>query len=149
MISNTEILARLVLAAVFSGLVGLEREMRRRGAGLRTHILVCLGSTLLMLTGIYLFEHYKDVTTVDPGRIAAQVVSGIGFLGAGTIMQSRGTVKGLTTAASLWIVAGIGLAVGCGFYSGAVIATGISLVVLYLFSSIEREFVRSNGGWKE
>ncbi len=141
MIADHIVVLRLVLAVVFSGFIGLEREVSGRAAGFRTHILVCVGSTLMMLTGIYLFDLYRGVLQVDPGRIAAQVVSGIGFLGAGTIIQTRDSVRGLTTAASLWAAAGIGLAVGCGFYIGALSTTVVVLVVLYVFSGVERRVV--------
>ncbi|MBI3332977.1 MAG: MgtC/SapB family protein [Candidatus Omnitrophica bacterium] len=142
-ISDREVVARLLLAVLFSGLIGLEREVSGRAAGFRTHILVCVGSALMMLTGMHLFAVYHGLTDVDPGRIAAQVVSGIGFLGAGTIIQYHDSVRGLTTAASLWAAAGIGLAVGSGFYVGAVAATGIVLIVLYILSVVEHRLVRS------
>lgn len=137
MVSDTEVLVRLVLTAVLSGLVGLEREAKRRAAGLRTHILVAVGSALIMLTGVHMMALYRGVVEVDPGRLAAQVVSGIGFLGAGTIIQFRDSVRGLTTAASVWTAAGIGLAVGSGFYVGAVATTGLVLAVLLLLRSLE------------
>ncbi|MEW6227795.1 MAG: MgtC/SapB family protein, partial [Bacillota bacterium] len=121
MISQTEIIFRLVLAMMFGGFIGLERESHKRPAGFRTHILVCVGSALVMMISQYAFVNFARTTEYDPGRIAAQVVSGIGFLGAGTILREGPTIKGLTTAASLWVVAGIGLAVGTGFYlAGAV-----------------------------
>ncbi len=142
--NDLEVLLRLLLAACLSGCIGYERERHGRAAGLRTHILVCVGSALLMLTGLFLFEAYHSRTSVDPGRIAAQVVSGIGFLGAGTIMRFRASVRGLTTAASLWAVAGIGLAVGCGFYVGAVAATLIMLLVLYWLTKVEWQLVRKD-----
>lgn len=137
MLSGYQILVRLLLATVLSGLIGFERESRGRAAGLRTHILVCVGSALFMLTSIYMFDIYRGVAAVDPTRIAAQVITGVGFLGAGTILRSGATVKGLTTAASLWAVAGIGLAVGCGFYSAAVITTILVGVTLVVFSKME------------
>ncbi|MBI3318281.1 MAG: MgtC/SapB family protein [Candidatus Omnitrophica bacterium] len=143
MISDVEVMFRLILATVFSGLIGLEREVSGRAAGFRTHILVCVGSALIMLTGIHLFEQYKGIAQVDPTRLAAQVVSGIGFLGAGTIIQYHDSVRGLTTAASLWAAAGIGLAVGSGFYLGALFSTGVVLGVLFFLSQVERRIVRS------
>lgn len=136
MISDTEVILRLMLAVLLSGLVGLEREAKGRAAGLRTHMLVCTGSCLMTLTGVYLMDHYP-AAGIDPTRIAAQVVSGIGFLGAGTIIQFRDSVRGLTTAASVWAAAGIGLAVGAGFYLGAVAATGLVLVVLLMLHRLE------------
>ena len=143
MISDKEVVVRLLLAVLFSGMIGMEREVSGRAAGFRTHILVCVGSALMMLTSLHLFEQYHGITSIDPGRIAAQVVSGIGFLGAGTIIQIRDSVKGLTTAASLWAAAGIGLAVGSGFYTGAVAATAIVLGVLLFLSRVEQSVVGS------
>ncbi|MBI4707138.1 MAG: MgtC/SapB family protein [Candidatus Omnitrophica bacterium] len=137
MLSDKDIIVRLTLTVVLSGLIGLERQIHRRTAGLRTHILVSLGSCLIMLTSLYVFDIYKDITTLDPVRIAAGVITGIGFLGAGTIIRDREGVKGLTTAASLWVVAGIGLAVGCGFQQAAVYTTILSLVVLFFLRYIE------------
>ncbi len=138
MVSDQEVVLRLLLAVLFSGLIGLEREVSGRAAGFRTHILVCVGSTLVMLTAMHLVDLYRGAVSIDPGRVAAQVVSGIGFLGAGTIIQIRDSVRGLTTAAGLWAAAGIGLAVGSGFYVGAVATTAIVLVVLYLLSRVEQ-----------
>lgn len=136
MISNSEVILRLVLSVLLSGLVGLEREAKGRAAGLRTHMLVCVGSCLMTLTGVHLMDSYPGVG-IDPTRMAAQVISGIGFLGAGTIIQFRDSVKGLTTAASVWTAAGIGLAVGGGFYVGAVATTGLMLVVLLMLHRLE------------
>lgn len=141
MVSDQEVIFRLFLAVLFSGLIGLEREVSGRAAGFRTHILVCVGSTLVMLTAIHLMDLYQGVASIDPGRVAAQVVSGIGFLGAGTIIQIRDSVRGLTTAAGLWAAAGIGLAIGSGFYIGAVATTAIVLVVLFLLSRVEQKMV--------
>jgi putative Mg2+ transporter-C (MgtC) family protein len=144
MISDSEVVLRLVLAFVLSGLVGLEREVSGRAAGFRTHILVCVGSTLIMLTAMHQFYFFHGMgVQVDPGRFAAQVVSGIGFLGAGTIIHIRDSVKGLTTAASVWVAAGIGLAIGTGFYVGAVSATALVLIVLFFLSHVERKLVGS------
>jgi len=137
MLSNMQILMRLIMAAILGGLVGFERETHnKRIAGFRTHILVCLGSTLIMLTSIYMFISYGNSAPVDPGRIAAGVVTGIGFLGAGTIIRSRVSVTGLTTAASLWTVAGIGLAVGCGLMMAGIVTTIIALATLYILRKI-------------
>ena len=138
MISDGEVVLRLLLSVLLSGLVGLEREAKGRAAGFRTHILVCLGSTLIMLTGVYMAEHYRSLgVEMDPSRLAAQVVSGIGFLGAGTIIQFRDSVRGLTTAASVWAASGVGLAVGAGFYIGASATTLIVLVVLHALHDFE------------
>ena len=114
------IFEKLLLACILGGLIGYEREARHKSAGLRTNILVCLGSCLVMMISVDI----GDGSGVDAARIAAQVVSGIGFLGAGAIMKEGLSVTGLTTAACLWVVAGVGLAVGLGFYPGAVMTTG-------------------------
>lgn len=129
------VLIRLLLATVCGGAIGFLRSVKRRGAGFKTHILVCLGATLIMMTGEYIFRHVSNGTG-DMARMAAQVVSGVGFLGAGTIMVTgKNQVKGLTTAAGLWACSGIGLAIGIGFYSGAIICT----VIVFLFITICRK----------
>jgi putative Mg2+ transporter-C (MgtC) family protein len=126
-----EIAFRLVIAAALSGLVGLEREWRERTAGLRTHMLVGVGSALFTLVSAYGFNDFlvggSSVVRADPSRIAAQIVTGIGFLGAGAILRQGLNVRGLTTAAGLWVVAAIGMAVGAGYYGGALIGTGVVL----------------------
>jgi len=137
-ITDKEIVIRLVLATLLGGFIGLERQFHRRSAGWRTHILVCLGSCLIMLTSLYIFDIYKSQVSLDPARIAAGVVTGIGFLGAGAIIRDREGVKGLTTAASVWLVAGIGLAVGCGFYTAGLVSTVIAVIVLFFFAYIEK-----------
>ncbi len=137
MLEQYEIIIRLILSTILGGLIGIERESVRRAAGLRTHILVCSGSTLVMLLSVFIFHSYRGYTNLDPARLGAQVISGIGFLGAGTIMRDGNTIKGLTTAASLWAVATIGLALGVGFYTGAIATTIIVLVVLKIFSRLE------------
>lgn len=132
MINNVELLSRLVLAALLGSVIGFERERLSWAAGLRTHMLVCVGSSLIMLVSAFGFADalgQKNVV-LDPSRIAAQVVSGIGFLGAGSILLRGEIVRGLTTAASLWSVAGIGLAVGGGMYTASVGATIIILIIL-------------------
>jgi putative Mg2+ transporter-C (MgtC) family protein len=130
-----ESLLRLALAAVLGGLIGVERELREREAGLRTHLLVALGSALFTIVGAYGFHAFLDsganVVRADPTRIAAQIVTGIGFLGAGAIIRQGLSVRGLTTAATLWVVAAVGLAAGAGYYSAAVITTGLVLIALY------------------
>lgn len=128
------IVLRLVLAALLSGLIGQEREHKNRPAGFRTHILVCVGSAIVMITSEFVFERYKGVTNLDPARLGAQVISGIGFLGAGTIIRQGVNVKGLTTAASLWATACVGLAVGIGFYEGAIVGAVIIYLTLILLS---------------
>jgi putative Mg2+ transporter-C (MgtC) family protein len=116
-----EVLLRLFVAAGLGGAIGLERELRERQAGLRTHLVVSVGSALFTLVSAYGFHNFEG--TVDPTRIAAQIVSGIGFLGAGAIIRQGLSVRGLTTAASLWLVAAIGMASGAGYWDGALIAT--------------------------
>ena len=137
MLDDAQVVQHLVLALILSGLIGLERQIRRRTAGLRTHILVCLGSCLMMLTSIRVFDIYKNEVPLDPARIAAGVITGVGFLGAGAIMVDRTNIKGLTTAASIWMVAAIGLAVGCGFYSAAIVSTLLTLTVLLVLRYVE------------
>nr|WP_255688265.1 MgtC/SapB family protein [Tepidanaerobacter sp. GT38] len=127
----------MALSILLGGVIGLERETINKPAGFRTHILVCLGSTIVMLVSLFIFTEFKGLTNVDPGRIPAQVISGIGFLGAGTIIIEGANVKGLTTAASLWTVAAIGLAVGVGFYYGAILATFLILLTLITFNRLE------------
>ncbi|MBM3245893.1 MAG: MgtC/SapB family protein [Candidatus Omnitrophica bacterium] len=149
MFSDGQIMLRLVLSAFLGGLIGLERQLHRRAAGLRTHILVGLGSCLMMLTSLYLFDIYIRMVPLDPVRLAAGVITGIGFLGAGAIIRDRGGVKGLTTAASLWVVAGIGLAIGCGFYLGGIFTTLLALVALFLLRYFEDMlFSEEKGGGK-
>jgi len=135
--TDFEMFQRLLLTLVLSGLIGLERQVHRRAAGLRTHILVALGSCLIMLTSMYVFDIYKEQAGLDPARIAAGVITGIGFLGAGTIFREPDGVRGLTTAASLWVVAGIGLAVGVGFNRVAIYTTVLVLVVLHFLRYLE------------
>ncbi|MCI7259874.1 MAG: MgtC/SapB family protein [Selenomonas sp.] len=135
--SEWELLLRLVLACVFGGIIGYERQSRRKSAGLRTNVLVCLGACLIMVLSQEIYQHVEGKTNADPARLAAQVVSGIGFLGAGAIMKEGLTVTGLTTAACLWVVAGVGLAVGGGFYSGAFITTALVFVTLGALSRLD------------
>lgn len=135
--SNVELLIRLTLACLLGGLIGIERERNRHPAGFRTHILVCVGAALVMLCNTYIFEQYKGQGNIDPARFGAQVISGIGFLGAGTILKEGVTVKGLTTAASLWSVGCIGLSVGVGFYYGSIFTTILVLITLVVFSKFE------------
>jgi putative Mg2+ transporter-C (MgtC) family protein len=132
-ISDGELLLRLGLAVLLCGAIGLERESRDQAAGLRTHILVGVGAALFTLVSAYGFSGSAPGARVDPTRFAAQIVNGIGFLGAGTIIRQGFTVRGLTTAAALWIVAAIGIAVGAGYYLGAAVTTGIILVALVGF----------------
>lgn len=140
MITWQEIVFRLLLAAFISGIIGIEREISNRPAGFRTHMLVTLGATLIMLISVDVFADS------DPGRLAAQVVSGIGFLGAGTIMRTGNNIVGLTTAASLWVCAGIGLAIGAGYYVGAIATTVIILIILMSTGLLERTILRKRYG---
>jgi putative Mg2+ transporter-C (MgtC) family protein len=129
-----ELTLRLLVAAVLGGAIGLERELREREAGLRTHILVSIGSALFTIISAYGFTEFVRTSTaigrVDPTRIAAQVVTGIGFLGAGAIIRQGVSVRGLTTAATLWVAAAIGMASGAGYWSAALVATGAALLSL-------------------
>lgn len=142
MLSYQEILIRLLLAALLGSVVGLERERLEEVAGLRTHMLVAVGAAIFMLVSAFGFNDILGQPNVvlDPSRVAAQVVSGIGFLGAGTIIMRRTIVHGLTTAASLWAVAAIGLAVGGGLYFGAVAASVVVLIILVVIKPIERRY---------
>jgi putative Mg2+ transporter-C (MgtC) family protein len=130
-----EVLLRLVLAGILGGAIGAEREIREREAGLRTHMLVAIGAALFTIVSAYAWSDFtfsaQSGITYDPTRIAAQIVTGIGFLGAGAIIRQGLSVRGLTTAASLWVVAAIGIAAGAGYYSGAVITTIVVLVSLW------------------
>jgi putative Mg2+ transporter-C (MgtC) family protein len=128
-ISDGEIVLRLAVVVVLCGAIGLERQARDQIAGLRTHVIVGLGAGLFTLVSAYGFPEFSH-SRIDPTRIAAQVVSGIGFLGAGVILRHGVTVRGVTTAAGLWISAAIGMATAAGFYAGAVAATAIALVAL-------------------
>ncbi|UKS27236.1 MgtC/SapB family protein [Paenibacillus sp. HWE-109] len=141
-IDQVHITIRLVLALLLGGLIGFEREVSSHAAGLRTHILVCVGSSLVMLLSMYGFSAFVNEVNVrlDPSRLAAQVISGIGFLGAGTIMFNGRSITGLTTAASLWVVAGIGLAVGAGFYYPAVLACFMVLISLWILNKVELKY---------
>lgn len=144
MIATSEIVLRLLTAALLGSLIGIERERRAWTAGLRTHMVVCVASCLLMIVSAFGFADVLGDSHVvlDPSRIAAQVVSGIGFLGAGIIIFRREAVRGLTTAASIWGVAAIGLAVGGGMYSAALAATGVILVILAGIKPIEERLLR-------
>ena len=139
---------RMIIAAVLGGIVGIERGSGDRPAGFRTHSLVCVGSALFMLVSLYGIDDFQITPNPeyrrDSARIAAQVVSGIGFLGAGTILHEGLTIRGLTTAASLWIVSAIGLAVGSGMYLLSVVATAITMITLVTFHSWEKHFAGRN-----
>lgn len=144
MIPWMEILIRLSLAAVFGGIIGLERERKDWAAGLRTHMMVSVGAALTMMVSAYGFSDILGQPNIvlDPSRVAAQVISGIGFIGAGTILfLKEGVVRGLTTAAGLWTVAAIGLATGGGMYFAAFIATAIAIIILWLLQPVEKRFL--------
>ncbi len=145
MITWEVILIRLVLASILGAIIGLERERKNWSAGMRTHMMVCLGAALTIIVSSYGFTAplKMDNVVLDPARIAAQVISGIGFLGAGIIMFLKpGFIRGLTTASGLWTVAAIGLAVGSGLYIAAVAATAIAFIILLILQPIERRFAR-------
>ena len=142
-----ELLLRLVVAAALGGAVGIERELREREAGLRTHLLVAVGSALFTIASAYGFNEFLvaggNVIRADPTRIAAQIVTGIGFLGAGAIIREGMSVRGLTTAATLWVVAAIGIAAGAGYYSAAVFATAITLFSLWPLRIIAHRMIEN------
>ena len=134
---------RLIAALIAGAAIGLEREARRQPAGLRTHILIATGAGLLMLVSIWMPQTYLGMKNGDPGRIAAQVVSGIGFLGAGAFIKIGNNIRGLTTAASIWIVAALGLAIGAGLWIPAFLALILMLLVLVFLEPVERKFFPS------
>lgn len=135
-----EVCIRVALAMAIGGIIGWERENSNRPAGLRTHMLVAIGAAVVMLIGELSLDKYADITTMDPTRLGAQVISGIGFLGAGTILREGLTVRGLTTAASLWAVACLGLAAGGGFYEAAIAGTIAIILTLTIFEYLETKF---------
>jgi putative Mg2+ transporter-C (MgtC) family protein len=141
-----EMLLRLALAAALGSVLGLERELREREAGLRTNLLVAVGSALFTIVSAYGFEAFlssgENVVRADPTRIAAQIVTGIGFLGAGAIIRQGLSIRGLTTAATLWVVAAIGMAAGAGYYSAAVTTTAVALIALWPLRAIAFRVVR-------
>ena len=136
--SHAVVIERLLLSMVLAGAIGYERERHGRAAGFRTHILVSVGSCLIMLTNLLLVGASATPAALDPTRMAAQVISGVGFLGAGTILRFQASIRGLTTAASLWVVAGIGIATGSGFLFEATAAAILVLLVLFGLSGWER-----------
>ncbi|WP_040711878.1 MgtC/SapB family protein [Paenibacillus curdlanolyticus] len=143
-IEPTHMLLRLGLALLLGGLIGFEREQSNHAAGLRTNTLVCLGSCLLMMLSMYGFGDFANQPNVrlDPARLAAQVITGIGFLGAGTILFTGKSITGLTTAASLWVVSAIGLAVGAGFYLAALASTISVFFILWAMNKLEKRFLK-------
>jgi len=134
-----EITGKILLTVFLAGLIGAERHVRHKGAGLRTHILVGVGSALIVLTSFHVFDIFKGVTVVDPSRMITGIVTGIGFLCAGTIIRGGTNVTGLTTAASLWIVAGIGIAVGVGHYIAALVVSVVVFFVLVGLRTFEKK----------
>ena len=144
-ILDANILSRILLSILLGFAVGLEREITNKWAGLRTHILVCLGSCLFTILSIYGFS--TSITTFpigDPGRVAAQILTGIGFIGGGTVLRQGSSVYGLTTAATLWMVASIGMACGCGKFDWAIVSAVISVCVLVLIRIFEKELIPSS-----
>ena len=145
-----EIGFRLVCALILGMIVGIEREYTHRPAGMRTHILVALGSCVVMLTSQMIFaQYYPYGATPDPARLAAQVIAGVGFLGAGPILRDGASVKGLTTAASRWGVACLGLAVGGGYYMIALIGTVLVILTLTLFELLQKFLLRFKGSQRD
>ena len=140
---SSDIALKLVLCVICGGIIGLERGAKGQAAGFRTHILVCMGASVAMMTGQYIYEYFD--TNADPARLGAQVVSGIGFLGAGSIIVEGHTkVRGLTTAAGLWTAACIGLSIGIGFYLGAIISTVFIYLVVSKFKVISNHFTHND-----
>jgi putative Mg2+ transporter-C (MgtC) family protein len=149
MVFDLDMITRLVLASVLGGLIGLEREIHGRPAGFRTHLLVSLGSCLFTIASIDFYRLYGNFSGtvpvgVDAGRIAAQIVSGIGFLGAGAIIKEKASIRGLTTAACLWVAAAIGLACGTGLYPAATTVTVLAVLSLLLLKKVENRLRRDN-----
>lgn len=142
-----DMIIRLLLASLLGGLIGLEREVHGRPAGFRTHLLVSLGSCLFTIASIDFYRIYGNFTGtgpvgVDPARVAAQVVTGIGFLGAGAIIKERASIRGLTTAACLWVAAAVGLACGSGMYHAAIVVTVLAVASLLLLKKVENKLDR-------
>ncbi|MBS6953809.1 MAG: MgtC/SapB family protein [Enterocloster asparagiformis] len=141
-LNSLSVFVRLMLSMTLGGVLGVEREQKRRPAGFRTYVIVCLGSTLVMMTNQYAHLY---MGAPDPTRIAAQVVSGIGFLGAGTILVTKNNqVRGLTTAAGLWAAAALGLAIGCGFYSGAIMSFLAILISIKVLHTVDHLIYRKS-----
>jgi putative Mg2+ transporter-C (MgtC) family protein len=143
--TEIDFVIRLCVAFAAGGIIGIERSSRRQVAGLRTHILIALGSCCLMLLSIWLPQQLQ---TGDPGRIAAQVVSGMGFLGAGAIIRLGASIRGLTTAASLWLTAAVGLTIGAGMYIAAAATVVLALITLVLLNRLEKKLFPEDN-WKQ
>lgn len=139
---------RLLMAALLSGIIGMERETKKQPAGLRTHLLVGTGACLMMILSVTGFDNFINTASgplqFDPGRIPSYVISGIGFLGAGTIIVNRGSVKGLATAASIWVAAGLGLVIGIGMYYVAVLSTLIVIGTLFVLGKVEKKYISTH-----
>lgn len=144
-VNTTGAIVKLVLSLLLGAIIGIERRRKGQIAGMRTFALISMGATLAMLISIYIPQEYLGLKNGDPGRIAAQVVSGVGFLGAGAIIQMKGSVRGLTTAAGIWMTACIGLAVGAGMYAISIMAT---LLIIFILVNIERIEQRHNFLWE-
>jgi putative Mg2+ transporter-C (MgtC) family protein len=142
-LTEIDMIIRLVLGFAAGAVIGFERSSRHQVAGLRTHILIATGSTLLMLLSIWLPQEFTGMKNGDPGRVAAQVVSGIGFLGAGAIVRLGNNIRGLTTAASLWLIAAVGLTIGAGMFAAAAAAELLSLITLFVLDFVEKRFFPS------
>lgn len=147
-----DIALRLLIASVLGGIIGLEREVHGRPAGFRTHLLVSLGSSLFVITSIYFYQKFGNFSGqgqigVDPGRVAAQVVTGIGFLGAGAIIREKASIRGLTTAACLWVASAVGLSVGVGMYATAVFVTFLAVASLVLLKRLESRLHKDTYFW--
>jgi putative Mg2+ transporter-C (MgtC) family protein len=138
---DTDVFMRILVATGLGALIGVEREYNGKEAGFKTYTLVSLGSALMMIVSADIFMIYKGLTAVDPSRIAAQVVTGIGFLGAGAIIRDQQGVRGLTTAAGIWTVCGIGLACGIGLFKPAIFTTALVLIVLIFFQKVESHII--------
>jgi putative Mg2+ transporter-C (MgtC) family protein len=136
-----EVTLKLILAVALGGLIGFERESSQKPAGFRTNILICLGATMMMIFSQLILQG-KEASSSDMTRIAAGVITGIGFIGAGTVIQAKGIVVGLTSAATLWAVAGLGLVIGGGYYLIAIIFTGIIILTLVIFRQLETQYLK-------
>lgn len=141
---TSDVIIRLLLTVVLTGIIGLERQTRHTGAGIRTYIIVGLGSALLMMLSLHIPEMYPNNAAIDPARIAAQIVVGIGFIGAGVIIHTRGSssqeVHGITTASMIWVASAIGMAVGAGFYFPAVFVAVLSLIILTTLQGLKKKW---------
>ncbi len=136
-----EMIFRIILALLIGGIIGWEREKSHHPAGFRTHMLVCTGAAIVMITSFEIYNMFKGQTNLDPARLGAQVISGIGFLGAGTIIRDGFSITGLTTAATLWAVACIGLAIGSGVYTVGVLGGVLIIFILTILNSVEKKLM--------